>query len=124
MLELADSRRTTQVDSRCSVFHLFNPSVTSWELLLPAIQDHYAVQPVELSEWIKGLEGITNPSAEDISSKPALKLLDFYRGLVEGEGMLSAPIELTETKGASKTMRSLGPISGELIANWLRQWEF
>ena len=124
MLELVGSRRSSQASSRCSVFHLFNPSVTSWASLLPAIQDHYPVQPVDLSEWIKDLEDITNPSAEDIASKPALKLLDFYRGLDEGEGMMSAPIELTETKRASKTMRSLGPISGVLMANWMKQWAF
>lgn len=124
MLELVDSRRSIQGDSRCDVFHLFNPSVTSWKSLLPAIQDYYPVQPVELSEWIKDLERIQNPSAEDIAAKPALKLLDFYRGLAEGEGPLSAPIELTRTKKASKTMRSLGPISGVLMANWMRQWAF
>lgn len=124
MLELVDSRRATQTDSRCSVFHLFNPSATSWVSLLHAMKDYYRVQPVDLSEWIRDLESISNPSAEDIAAKPALKLLDFYRSLVEGEGAMSAPIGLTETMHASKTMRALGPISGELLTNWLRQWSF
>lgn len=124
MLELVDSRRSSQSDSRCSVFHLFNPSVTSWASLVPSIQDYYPVQPVELIEWVNELGGVMNPSAEVIAAKPALKLLDFYRGLVEGQETLSSPIELTKTKQASKTMRSLGPISGVLMANWMRQWAF
>lgn len=122
MLELVDSRRITQENTRCGVFHLFNPSVTRWKSLLPAIQDYYPVQPVELSDWIKDLESISNLSAENIATKPALKLLDFYRGLVEGAGALSAQIDLTKTKQGSKTMRSLGPVSGVLMANWCRQW--
>lgn len=124
MLELVDSRRATQTDSPSSVFHLFNPSVTSWGSLLPAMEDCCPVQPVDISEWIRDLESIPNPSAEDIAEKPALKLLDFYRSLVEGEGAMSAPIELTETMHASKTMRALGPISMGLMTNWLTQWSF
>jgi hypothetical protein len=103
---------------------LVNPSATSWESLLPSIQERYNVQPVSMSEWVDELESITNPSPEDVTTKPALKLLDFYRGLVEGEGTLSAPIEVEKTKDASTTMKSMEPISAELMSNWLNQWNF
>lgn len=123
MVEIVNTRRTTQVDTRCAVFHLINPSSTSWESLLPSIEEVYPVERVELSEWVGELERIENPSAEEIAAKPALKLLDFYRGL-EGEGSLSSPIEVTKTKEASATMHSLGPISQGLMTNWLKQWAF
>ncbi|KAE8335493.1 hypothetical protein BDV24DRAFT_156005 [Aspergillus arachidicola] len=122
--ELIQTRSTSQMDSPCSVFHLVNPSATSWESLLPAVQERYNVQPIEMSEWVTELESITNPSPAEVAAKPALKLIGFYQGLVEGEGALSAPIEVEKTKEASITMKSMRPISIELMANWLNQWSF
>ncbi|KAF3480832.1 ochratoxin A non-ribosomal peptide synthetase [Arthroderma uncinatum] len=124
ILEIIHSRQTTQVESRCSVFHLVNPSTTSWECLLPSIHDRYAAQRVSMKDWVEELERVEKPSARDISTKPALKLLPFYRSLVEGEGALSVPISVEKTIEASQTMRSMGPISADLMANWLRQWQF
>ncbi|KAB8237367.1 uncharacterized protein BDW43DRAFT_297701 [Aspergillus alliaceus] len=89
--ELIHTRSTIRADSRCSVFHLVNPLATSWESLLPSVQERYNVQPVEVSEWVNELE----------------KLLTFYQGLVEGEGALSAPIEMEKSKEASTTMKSM-----------------
>ncbi|KAJ9194745.1 hypothetical protein DTO164E3_7166 [Paecilomyces variotii] len=123
ILELADTRRKTQSDSRCEVFHLVNPATTTWAALIPAVQKHYPVKPVEFSDWIQELESIENPSDEDIAAKPALKLLDFYHGL-SGDGALSAPLEVGRTKEASATMRSLGPVDEKLMDTWLKQWAF
>lgn len=77
-----------------------------------------------MCEWVNELESITNPSPAEVTAKPALKLLNFYQGLVEGEGALSAPIEVEKTKEASITMKSMRPISTELMANWVKQWNF
>lgn len=103
-----------------------NPTVTTWESLLPAIKNRYNVEQVDLSDWIKELESIENPSPEEISSKPAIKLLDFYRALQagEGEGALSTPLQVTKSKEASKTMETMGPISVEMMENWLDQWDY
>lgn len=127
MLDLIATRRETQShsDSRCAVFNLVNPSVTTWDTLLPAIQAVYPVQPVPIAEWIRELEKIENPTAEEILNKPALKLLDFYRGLADDkEGALSVPIDIGAAKEASRTMNSLDAISDDLMANWLVQWGF
>lgn len=105
------------------MFHLVNPATTTWAALIPAVQKHYPVRPVEFSDWIQELESIENPSDEDIAAKPALKLLDFYHGL-SGDGALSAPLEVGRTKEASATMRSLGPVDEKLMDTWLKQWSF
>jgi len=77
-----------------------------------------------MKDWIEELERIEKPSAEGLAAKPALKLLDFYKSLVQGEGALSVPLSMERTKEASVTMQGLGPISGELMGNWLKQWGF
>lgn len=125
--DLVSTRRETAtgMSARCAVFNLVNPSVTSWCTLLPAIRDRYNVKPVAFVEWISVLEDIGNPSSKEIASKPALKLLDFYRGLADTSGgALSVPIEVGKAKESSATMDSLGPISGDLMRNWLDQWGF
>ncbi|KAF3899511.1 Non-canonical non-ribosomal peptide synthetase [Trichophyton interdigitale] len=124
IIEIVESRRTTEAESRCSVFHLVNPLTTTWESLLTPLHERYAVQRVSMEEWIEELEKIQNPSAQDMLEKPALKLLPFYKSLVEGEGALSVPICVRRAREASKTMQSIGPISANLMATWINQWQF
>lgn len=114
----------TEAESRCSVFHLVNPLTTPWESLLTPLHERYAVQRVSMKEWIEELEKIQKPSDEDMLEKPALKLLPFYKSLVEGEGALSVPICVRRAREASKTMQSMGPISANLMAMWINQWQF
>lgn len=122
-LELVATRRNTQADCRCAVFHLVNPSAASWTSLIAPVQKHYAVEAVDPSEWINDLEKIEHPSDDDVARLPALKLLDFYRSLFHNQAM-SAPMEVRKTIEASATMKSLGPIGPELMGNWLKQWAF
>ncbi|KAL1969482.1 hypothetical protein VTN77DRAFT_8920 [Rasamsonia byssochlamydoides] len=127
IIELVASRRGTQSETRCTAFNLINPHTTAWESLIPAVQRHYPhIEPVDLATWVSELEEInsTNPSEAEVAAKPALKLLDFYRGLLTTEGGLSSPIEQRQTKEASATMRNLGPVDQPLMENWLRQWAF
>lgn len=123
--DLVATRRETATDTRCAVFNLVNPSVASWHALLSAVQARYNVQPVPFVEWIASLEKIENPSSDDIASMPALKLLDFYRGLAGSNGgALSVPIDAVRAKESSVTMDFLAPISGDMMRNWLNQWGF
>ncbi|KAH8432734.1 putative NRPS-like enzyme [Aspergillus melleus] len=124
IVELLQTRRNQLSTVPTAFFNLVNPSKARWASIIPAIQDRYSVEPVPINDWIKELENIKNPSDEDVRQKPALKLLDFYRGLAGGKEMLSAEIGVSRTKEASKTMASLGPIHRVEMANWLNQWDF
>lgn len=118
-MEIVNTRHGS---SEAAVVHLANPETTAWSSLIPAIQSKYAVVPVDLSAWIAELERIPNPNEADITSKPALKLLDFYRGLYENR--TSVALEVRRAQEASASMRALEPISLPLMQTWLRQWEF
>lgn len=82
------------------------------------------VEPVEFSAWVAELESIVNPSAVDIASLPALKLLPFYRGLQDEGSAMSVPLDVSWAQVASRRMRELGPISADMMRNWLQQWRF
>lgn len=87
------------------------------------MQAKYNVQPVPFTQWCGELASIKNPSDQEVREKPALKLLDFYRGLATDQAM-SSPIETAMTQKASETMATLEPITSDLMANWLNQWQF
>jgi len=82
------------------------------------------VQSIPLSEWLDELEGIKDPTDQEVREKPALKLLSFYRGLVGNDDMLSAEVSVEKAKQASKTMAALGPVSSAQMLNWVHQWNF
>lgn len=123
-VEALQTRRRSLTETPNAFFHLMNPNHAAWSSLIPAIESKYSTETVPFSEWISDLESIKNPSDQDVREKPALKLLDFYRGLSSAEGMLSADVSVERTKEASETMRGLGPISAELMENWIEQWGF
>ncbi|GLA50743.1 putative NRPS-like protein biosynthetic cluster [Aspergillus niger] len=109
-----------------AVFHLVNPSKTTWEALVPTIKEVYPdMKPVAFATWVKHLEelGVKNPSEQDIAEKPALKLFEFYREFAEDTTLL-VPLEVDKAKEASETMASLGPVTGDDMRKWLKQWSF
>lgn len=124
MVEIVHTRHATQFETPWNVFHLTNPNRVPWVTLIPAIQDTYAVEPVEFGAWVAELESIPNPSNAEVAEKPALKLLSFFRGLQDEGSVMSLVMDVRRAKEASATMRSLGPISASLMRIWLRQWQF
>ncbi|KAJ5650094.1 uncharacterized protein N7484_003817 [Penicillium longicatenatum] len=125
MTDIIDARHGDQSELPHAVFHLTNYKTATWSSFIPAIQQKYNVEPVEFSAWVAELESIQNPSTAEVAEKPALKLLSFYRGLVdETKAAMSVALDVQKTKEASKTMNSLQPISASLMSNWLKQWNF
>ncbi|KAJ5085572.1 hypothetical protein N7532_010343 [Penicillium argentinense] len=125
MIEIIHSRHRDQSKSPSAFFHLTNTNKVDWSFLVPTIQQKYDVTPVDFSAWVAELEGISKPTNSEVAEKPALKLLSFYRGLVDGaHGAMSVPLDVQKAKQASKTMEALGPVSASLMQNWLEQWNF
>ena len=122
-LEILQTRRSVLSEEPNAVFHLTNPNRSKWSSLIPAIQDKYPVKVVSLEDWLDELEAISDPSEQEVREKPALKMLQFYRGLTS-DSTLSAEISVAQAKQASKTMAMLGPVSRAQMSNWIDQWGF
>lgn len=100
-----------------------NPNQVKWDILVPAIQKKYpGVQIMAFEDWLRKLEAVRSPSEDEVRAKPALKLLDFYRALVGS--VLSAEVSVKQARNGSATMAELGPVTSELLGNWLAQWQF
>lgn len=109
-----------------SVYHTVNPSVTTWAALLPDVQAELGpeVTIVPFAEWVKRLRASSAAStvAQDFSVNPALKLLDFYEGLLDSE---STPpkLETVKTERECHLLTEVGPVKGDWMKKWIRQWE-
>ncbi|CAG8197552.1 unnamed protein product [Penicillium salamii] len=121
--DIVRSRRATQDGERCAAFHIVNPETANWQSLLPAVIEYFDAEPVPLTQWIKTLESLINPTETDLQDKPALKILDFFRTIAMGDE--SGPwTETTKAQEASNTLRRLEAVDASLMKNWMEQWDF
>ncbi|KAG6072626.1 putative NRPS-like protein biosynthetic cluster [Claviceps sp. LM218 group G6] len=136
MLDLAGITQMKALDDISGYFHLVNPHRARWEDMAVAIQDVYREsihRLVSFEEWLQALEDAASAAASaegkldlDVDENPAIKLLDTFRGFVQakraGQGHL-----VYETKRLvkqSRTAAEMGPVDGELMRRWCRQWNF
>lgn len=123
MNDLISAHHLSEGPQVTTVFHLVNPDAVPWSSLVSPIERRYQIKSVDFDAWIKVLESISDPTEEDFKTKPALKLLDFFRRLALGNHM-SVPFETTQARGASDEMRRSQPINVAMMERWIDQWRF
>ncbi len=108
-------------------YNIVNPQRTPWTSLInPILQTLGSeTKTVELSEWIRMLEQIDRTDTRQLTSKPAAKILDFFRDL-ETEMKEGKRVTFSTEHGVSvsKTMANLKPVGTEWMEEWLRQWGY
>ncbi len=106
------------------VYHTLNPHSAEWKDLLPAVKEGLGgkIKVVPYHQWVDALEQSATKT-EDVGRNPAIKLLDFFKGLEQHPGN-PQPLETKETVKSSKNLATLGPVSPEWISIWMRQWGF
>ena len=118
-------RLFTDMDSSSRTFHTVNPSTTTWATLLPHIQAAMSSKTrlVPLATWLNRLRAsaATSTTKLDLDANPALKLMEFYEGLL---GTERAPpiLETSKTELVSPSLGKVGPVTGDWMARWISQW--
>ena len=112
-------------DNPARVFHAVNPHRTTWSSLLPVIQEHFGhtLQPVSLQEWVAAL-GESASNLEDVNTNPAIRLLDFFQGLLSKTQHDQPSFETVETERQSRELAALEAVKPEWMNMWLEQWSF
>ncbi|KAM0297090.1 hypothetical protein HYE67_011378 [Fusarium culmorum] len=127
ILDIAGITDPKPVSEINGYFHGVNPSETNWSVLAPAVKNFYGdgMKIVSLEEWVERLEASAKDKNVDVERNPGIKLVDTYRGLLEGakSGQVMR-FSMERTKGHSPTIREAGPITPELMVNWCRQWGY
>ncbi|KAH8810616.1 hypothetical protein F5884DRAFT_257643 [Xylogone sp. PMI_703] len=126
-------------DEKARVFHAVNPNKTTWDALLPTVLDQLSVtnngkdiKTVSWEQWVNALSELAAISQEkEVSSLPALKLVDFFRSLsfnFEDKGkehpFTFFPFETTATSAVSDVLRELPPVNKDWMRTWLQQWGY
>ncbi|KAI9874581.1 MAG: hypothetical protein M1830_009591 [Pleopsidium flavum] len=108
------------------IFNLVNPTSAPWSSLVAPIQKRFGPEckVVPLAEWIDVLKQVDMNDKDELSSKPALKILDFYVDLEKVIGAVGLTYDTEHGLAASETMASLPGVSAEWMETWLEQWDF
>ncbi|KAI7236964.1 acetyl-CoA synthetase-like protein [Hortaea werneckii] len=124
-LALSQHSPSTTNKDLVRVAHIVNPSTTTWPRLVPAIRESLqeqsgeAVRTVSFAAWLDELKR-TEPLPAEIEQKPALKLADFYEGLLGHQGMPRLATE--QTSKISQTVARMQPVSDDMMRKWTQQW--
>ena len=102
-------------------YHVVNPQPVSWREFLPSIEQYCGpgVQVVPLSQWVEKLRTFDATDVKELSSKPALKTLNFF-SLIASCGP-TTKYQTSASVRASKTMADLEPVDQALMQIWLGQ---
>lgn len=120
-LTISGTHRETSLE----VFNLTNLQVAEWYDLTLALQEEWGAESMKVVPWKEWLDALSRE--ENVEEFPALRVLDFYRGLaaeaeVPAENHIKYVVE--RAIGRSYTMVGLEPINKEVMTTWLKQWAF
>jgi len=87
------------------------------------------IQVVQLAEWIETLERLDGTDPCELTTKPAIKILDFYRRLEgarsrSGSATAGSEYSTAHVIAVSKTMAELAPVNMGWMDIWLNQWGY
>ena len=108
------------------IYNLVNPNLAAWSSLIPTIRSRFGTEAkiVPTEEWIQALRNSKGDDKDELATKPALKILDFYVGLAEAGGVLTQRYETGKGVEDSETMERLSGVKREWMEGWLDQWDF
>ncbi|THH29826.1 hypothetical protein EUX98_g4377 [Antrodiella citrinella] len=115
-------------DSDERVLHLVNPNPVPWKTFLEPLAEAMNVSLVPYDQWLYALgECLKDTSlteVENMQRNPALRLLDFYRGLrVDDELEPLGLVRLETTKGVqvAPSLQEM-PLSQAQAERWMASW--
>lgn len=118
IVEIASSRADAQ-GGNLGIYNLVNPQHTKLRLLLDTVAETCGGEVVGYDEWLKALQSLDPNDAKNLQAVPALKLMDFFRGL----GQSKESFMRTENgERDSRTMAGLQSLQKDVIRSWMKHW--
>lgn len=111
------------------IFHLVNPVRRPWAEMLATIKTGLggtgSLQDVSMADWVSELESTDLNNKEEVLSKPAVKILEFFKGVGDRQGVTvvnGVAFSTEKAKGSSKVMLGLDPVKDEWLLKWIKDW--
>ena len=99
-------------EEKVQVYNIVNPQLTPWTSLIPTVLSrlsHQNIQVIELSisKWIQRVEKVNQANIQDLTAKPAAKILHFYRACEKARKEGSIKYRTSHGTAAGETMKDL-----------------
>ncbi|KAI9761532.1 MAG: hypothetical protein M4579_000923 [Chaenotheca gracillima] len=115
------------MEAQTHVYHLVNPTPTTWRDLLPIIRAHLGpdIEPIPFRAWVDLLNetACSTTVVRDAMHNPAVKLLRFFVQAAYSKQKYPK-LDTTIATACSSTLRELGPVTPEWMALWMHQWGY
>lgn len=107
------------------MFHICNLKATDWNKLVSSVAKACNASVVPFGKWVAALESYQEDGVQDpdLSSLPALALLEFFRMIAADQYRSPPSLETTNSQYSSDTILQLKPVDNELMGVWLAQLE-
>lgn len=112
------------------IFHLVNPARRPWSEMVSAVKAGLggggALEDIPIAEWISELEKTDLNDKGELLSKPAVKILDFFKGVKERQGVTvtnGITFSTEEVEKSSKVLHGLSPVQDEWLLKWIKDWD-
>ncbi len=120
--------RFAVINDTAWTYNIVNTTPVPWASLLDIVRKRLGWQTkiVDLNEWIRMLERLDRNNTDEVQMHPALKILEFYRGLDSAKVRDGGHQKYCTEHGiaASETMARLEPVCPAWMENWLDQWGY
>ena len=112
-----------------NVYNVVNPREVPWSAVSGAFEKNSSFascKRVPLTEWVATLKSLDSTNAEILKKYPAVKLLDFFDGLLlsKSKGFLGQRLDTSKAVANSKHLQNLEPVNEVWMQTWLSQWGF
>lgn len=109
-------------DTQVPQFYNVVSKAQPWILLLDALPESARQEisrVVPLPDWVNELRTLAESDGTEVSSLPAVRLVDFYTTLGSG---IEAVVYGT-ARAEAVTSQKLDPLDREILASWLKKWD-
>lgn len=111
------------------IFHLVNPARRPWAEMIPIIKAEIAegdsLREVPMADWVSQLEQTDLNDQGKAASRPAVKILDFFRVVEIRQGVTvtnGVAFSTEQAKKSSQVLRALKPVQDEWVSRWIKDW--
>jgi thioester reductase-like protein len=103
--------------------HFVNPQHIRWSDIVSKIASNTTPSPqvVPYEDWLQALTSASEQRLDEVSTLPAMKLLDFFQDTGRGEAKRPT-FSTTNTEKVCSSLQACGPVSTRWMLLWMKQW--
>jgi thioester reductase-like protein len=124
LVETVTRKQTAVETTKAAEFlHFVNPQHNRWSDIVSEIASNTTPIPqvVPYEDWLQELTIASEQRPYEVSTLPAMKLLDFFQDIGRSEAKRPS-FSTTTTEKVCPSLQAFGPVSTKWMLLWMKQW--